>query len=136
MSFLAVYDSVAGVVKSGGKTRRAAKMNTLKDWHPDIEEFIEAKKIEERKAWALIEEGYDPSFNGEAYASIKFQNENLSIRASDAFMEAAQKNADWWTRRVTDGEPCEKKNAGAMMIAGGAWGQEGNRLIEVHPGPS
>ena len=115
LSFLAVYDSVAGVVKSGGKTRRAAKMNTLKDTHPDIEEFIEAKKLEERKAWALIEEGYDPSFNGEAYASVKFQNENLSVRASDAFMEAAEKNAYWWTRRVTDGQPCEKKNAGALM---------------------
>jgi ribonucleoside-diphosphate reductase alpha chain len=115
LSFLAVYDAVAGVVKSGGKTRRAAKMNTLKDWHPDIEEFIEAKKVEERKAWALIEEGYDPSFNGEAYGSIKFQNENLSIRTSDAFMEAAKDGKDWWTRRVTDGEPCEKKNAGALM---------------------
>lgn len=115
LSFLAVYDSVAGVVKSGGKTRRAAKMNTLKDWHPDIEEFIKAKQIEERKAWALIEEGYDPSFNGEAYGSIKFQNENLSVRASDGFMEAAKQGADWWTRRVTDGQPCEKKNAGALM---------------------
>lgn len=115
LSFLAVYDSVAGVVKSGGKTRRAAKMNTLKDWHPDIEEFIEAKKVEERKAWALIEEGYDPSFNGDAYGSIKFQNENLSIRASDKFMEAASQNGDWWTRRVTDGEPCEKKNASALL---------------------
>ncbi len=115
LSFLAVYDSVAGVVKSGGKTRRAAKMNTLKDWHPDIEEFIEAKKIEERKAWALIEQGYDPSFNGEAYGSIRFQNENLSMRTSDAFMEAAAINGDWWTRRVTDGKPCEKKNAGALM---------------------
>jgi ribonucleoside-diphosphate reductase alpha chain len=115
LSFLAVYDSVAGVVKSGGKTRRAAKMNTLKDWHPDVEEFIDAKKVEERKAWALIEEGYDPSFNGEAYGSIKFQNENLSIRASDTFMEAAQKGEDFWTRRVTDGEKCEKKNAGSLM---------------------
>ncbi len=115
LSFLAVYDSVAGVVKSGGKTRRAAKMNTLKDWHPDIEEFLQAKKVEERKAWALIEEGYDPSFNGDAYGSIKFQNENLSMRTSDKFMEAARVNGDWWTRRVTDNEPCEKKNAGALM---------------------
>ncbi|MFO7724957.1 MAG: vitamin B12-dependent ribonucleotide reductase [Oceanipulchritudo sp.] len=115
LSFLAVYDSVAGVVKSGGKTRRAAKMNTLKDWHPDIEEFIEAKKIEERKAWALIEEGYDPSFNGDAYGSIKFQNENLSVRASDAFMEAAAGGREWWTRRVTDNQPCERKNAEALL---------------------
>ncbi len=117
LSFLAVYDSVAGVVKSGGKTRRAAKMNTLKDWHPDIEEFIEAKPIEERKAWALIEQGYDPGFNGEAYGSIKFQNENLSVRASDAFMRAATGESDstWWTRRVTDGETCEKKDARRLL---------------------
>jgi len=115
LSFLAVYDAVAGVVKSGGKTRRAAKMNVLKDWHPDIQEFIEAKTIEEKKAWALIEEGYDPSFNGDAYGSIKFQNENLSVRASDAFMEAAVKKGEWWTKRVTDGKPAEKKNAGELL---------------------
>lgn len=115
LSFLAVYDAVAGVVKSGGKTRRAAKMNTLKDWHPDIEEFIRAKPTEERKAWALIEEGYDPSFNGEAYASIKFQNENLSVRASDAFMQAAIDGCKYFTRRVTDGQPCEEKDASALL---------------------
>lgn len=115
LSFLAVYDSVAGVVKSGGKTRRAAKMNTLKDWHPDIEEFIQAKMHEEKKAWALIEEGYDPSFNGEAYGSIRFQNENLSIRTSDDFMEAAARKGEWWTRRVVDNQPCEKKNAAALL---------------------
>ncbi len=115
LSFLAVYDAVAGVVKSGGKTRRAAKMNTLKDWHPDIEEFINAKQIEERKAWALIEEGYDPSFNGDAYASIKYQNENLSIRASDSFMQAAVEGRKFYTRRVTDGEPCEEKDASKLL---------------------
>ncbi|HKK19116.1 MAG TPA: hypothetical protein VJ952_10590, partial [Opitutales bacterium] len=108
LSFLAVYDAVAGVVKSGGKTRRAAKMNVLKDWHPDIEEFIHAKQIEERKAWALIEEGYDPSFNGDAYGSIKYQNENLSVRASDEFMQAAIDGTKFYTRRVTDGQPCEE----------------------------
>jgi ribonucleoside-diphosphate reductase alpha chain len=59
LSFLRVYDAIASVVKSGGKTRRAAKMNTLKVWHPDIKEFIEAKPTEEKKAWALIEQGYD-----------------------------------------------------------------------------
>ena len=89
LSFLKVYDQVASVVKSGGKTRRAAKMNTLKDWHPDIEEFIEAKMKEERKAWALIEQGYDGSFNGEAYGSVMYQNENLTVRVTDEFMEAA-----------------------------------------------
>jgi ribonucleoside-diphosphate reductase alpha chain len=115
LSFLAVYDAVAGVVKSGGKTRRAAKMNVLKDWHPDIEEFIHAKQIEERKAWALIEEGYDPSFNGDAYGSIKYQNENLSVRASDTFMQAAIDGTKYWTRRVTDGQPCEEKDASYLL---------------------
>ena len=123
LSFLRIYDQVANAVKSGGKTRRAAKMNTLKDWHPDIEEFIEAKTIEEKKAWALIEQGYDGSYNGDAYGSVMFQNENLSIRASDTFMQAACDNDDWWTRRVTDGEPCEKKNARDLLrkIAEGTW---------------
>src|SRR3954451_22722776 len=89
LSFLKVYDQVANVVKSGGKTRRAAKMNTLKDWHGDIEEFIDCKQKEEKKAWALIEQGYNGSYNGDAYGSVMYQNENLSIRASDEFMEAA-----------------------------------------------
>ncbi len=123
MSFLRIYDQVANAVKSGGKTRRAAKMNTLKDWHPDIENFIEAKTIEEKKARALIEQGYDGSYNGDAYGSVMFQNENLSVRTSDEFMKAAADGADWWTRRVTDGEPCEKKNARDLLrkIAVGTW---------------
>ena len=115
LSFLKVYDQVANVVKSGGKTRRAAKMNTLKDWHPDIEEFIEAKQKEERKAWALIEQGYDGNFNGEAYGSIMYQNENLSIRVSDEFMQAAVEGREWWTRRVTDNKPCDKKDARTLL---------------------
>jgi ribonucleoside-diphosphate reductase alpha chain len=115
LSFLKVYDQVANVVKSGGKTRRAAKMNTLKDWHPDVEEFIEAKTKEEKKAWALIEQGYDPSFNGEAYGSIMYQNENLSVRVSDEFMNAAVEGREWWTKRVTDGKPCEKKDAATLL---------------------
>ena len=98
-------------MKSGGKTRRAAKMNTLKDWHPDIEEFIVAKTNEEKKAWALIEQGYDGSYNGEAYGSIMYQNENLTVRVSDEFMQAAIEGREWWTKRVTDGERCEKKDA-------------------------
>jgi ribonucleoside-diphosphate reductase alpha chain len=123
MSFLRIYDQVANAVKSGGKTRRAAKMNTLKDWHPDIEDFIEAKTIEEKKAWALIEQGYDGSYNGDAYGSVMFQNENLSVRTSDEFMHAAVEGTDWWTRRVTDQEPCEKKNARELLrkIALGTW---------------
>ena len=102
LSFLKVYDSVASVVKSGGKTRRAAKMNTLKVHHPDIKEFIEAKILEEKKAWALIEQGYDGNFNGEAYGSVAFQNENLSVRVTDAFMQAVQDDDDWTTTWVTD----------------------------------
>ena len=115
LSFLKVYDQVANVVKSGGKTRRAAKMNTLKDWHPDIEEFIDAKQKEEKKAWALIEQGYDGSYNGDAYGSVMYQNENLSVRVSDEFMEAAIEGREWWTRRVRDGKPCERKEARSLL---------------------
>jgi ribonucleoside-diphosphate reductase alpha chain len=115
LSFLKVYDQVANVVKSGGKTRRAAKMNTLKDWHPDIEEFIDAKQKEERKAWALIEQGYDGSYNGDAYGSVMYQNENLSVRVSNEFMHAALNGEEWWTRRVRDGSPCERKDAQTLL---------------------
>ncbi|MGI9088670.1 MAG: vitamin B12-dependent ribonucleotide reductase [Chthoniobacterales bacterium] len=115
LSFLKVYDQVANVVKSGGKTRRAAKMNTLKDWHPDIEEFIDAKQNEEKKAWALIEQGYDGSYNGDAYGSVMYQNENLSVRVSDEFMEAAVEGREWWTRRVRDNTPCDKKDARTLL---------------------
>jgi ribonucleoside-diphosphate reductase alpha chain len=115
LSFLRVYDQVANVVKSGGKTRRAAKMNTLKDWHPDIEEFIDAKQKEEKKAWALIEQGFDGSYNGDAYGSVMYQNENLSVRVSDEFMDAAIEGREWWTRRVRDSEPCECKDAHTLL---------------------
>ena len=123
MSFLKVYDQVANVVKSGGKTRRAAKMNTLRDSHGDIEEFIDAKQKEERKAWALIEQGYDGSYNGEAYGSVMYQNENLSVRASDEFMTAALTGKEWWTRATTTGKPLEKKDAAKLLtkIAEGTW---------------
>src|SRR5436305_2792589 len=89
MSFLKVYDQVANVVKSGGKTRRAAKMNTLRDWHGDIEEFIDAKQKEEKKAWALIEQGYDGSYNGDAYGSVMYQYENLYVCVIDEFLKTA-----------------------------------------------
>ncbi len=102
LSFLKVYDQIANVVKSGGKTRRAAKMNILKDWHPDILEFIECKTKEEKKAWALIEQGYDANYNGDAYGSIMYQNENLTVRVSDEFMQAAVEDRDWHTHYVTD----------------------------------
>src|SRR5256884_2967275 len=115
LSFLRFYDQVANVVKSGGKTRRAAKMNTLRDWHGDIEEFIDAKQKEEKKAWALIEQGYDGSYNGDAYGSVMYQNENLSVRVSDEFMEAALEGREWWTRRIRDGKPCERKDAHTLL---------------------
>jgi ribonucleoside-diphosphate reductase alpha chain len=123
LSFLKVYDQVANVVKSGGKTRRAAKMNTLRDWHGDIEEFIDCKQKEEKKAWALIEQGYDGSYNGDAYGSVMYQNENLSVRVSDAFMEAAIEGREWWTRTVTTNTPLQKKDASTLLekIAEGTW---------------
>tara|TARA_R110002126_G_scaffold45116_6_gene128178 strand:+ start:25777 stop:28650 length:2874 start_codon:yes stop_codon:yes gene_type:complete len=123
MSFLKVYDQVANTVKSGGKTRRAAKMNTLRDWHPDIEEFIVAKMGEEKKAQALIKAGYDGSFNGEAYGTVAFQNENLSVRVSDEFMQAAINGEKWSTRSVTSGEVIEEKDASKLLdlIAEGTW---------------
>ena len=123
MSFLRVYDQVANVVRSGGKTRRAAKMNTIRDWHGDIEEFIDAKQAEEKKAWALIEQGYDGSYNGDAYGSVMYQNENLSVRVSDEFMESAHGGGDWWTRAVTTGKKLEKKNASDLLnkISEGTW---------------
>jgi ribonucleoside-diphosphate reductase alpha chain len=123
MSFLKVYDQVANVVKSGGKTRRAAKMNTLRDWHGDIEEFIDAKQKEEKKAWALIEQGYDGSYNGDAYGSVMYQNENLSVRAGDDFMQAALTGKEWWTRAITTKKPLEKKDAAKLLmkIAEGTW---------------
>jgi len=103
LSFMRVYDQIAAVVKSGGKTRRAAKMQSLKVWHPDIMEFIECKWKEEQKARVLIASGqYEANFNGEAYSSIMFQNANLSVRVTDDFMQAVENNEDWTTHWVTD----------------------------------
>ncbi len=103
LSFMRVYDQIAAVVKSGGKTRRAAKMQSLKDWHPDIMDFIQCKKKEEKKARTLIASGeYDSNFNGEAYSSIMFQNANLSVRLSDDFMHAVEEDGKWQTHWVTN----------------------------------
>jgi ribonucleoside-diphosphate reductase alpha chain len=115
LSFMKVYDQIAGVIKSGGKTRRAAKMQSLRCDHPDIREFICAKAEEERKAWALIEHGYDGSFNGDAYASVMFQNANLSVRLTDEFMQAAIDDADWQTYAVTSGDPIGKHRAAELL---------------------
>ena len=124
LSFLKVYDAIASVVKSGGKTRRAAKMNTLKVWHPDIKDFIEAKPKEEKKAWALIEQGYAGDFNGDAYGSICFQNENLSVRVTDEFMRAVLDDKDWHTHWITDPKkpgPTYKARELMVGIAEGTW---------------
>ncbi len=123
VSFMRVYDAIASVVKSGGKTRRAAKMQTLKCWHPDILEFIECKTKEEKKAQALINAGYEANFNGEAYSSVMFQNSNLSIRCTDAFLRAAMADDDWTTRAVTTGRPMQTYKARMLMnkIALGTW---------------
>ncbi|TWT73649.1 Vitamin B12-dependent ribonucleotide reductase [Posidoniimonas polymericola] len=103
LSFMRVYDQVAAVVKSGGKTRRAAKMQSIKVWHPDVMEFIECKWREEQKAQTLIASGkYESNFNGEAYSSVMFQNANLSVRLTDDFMAAFEKDEAWTTRFVTD----------------------------------
>ncbi len=123
VSFMRVYDSIASVIKSGGKTRRAAKMQTLKVWHPDILEFIECKTKEEKKAQTLIECGYEANFNGEAYSSVMFQNANLSVRATDAFLRAAETDAEWTTRAVTTGRPMQTHRAKVLLdkIAEGTW---------------
>jgi len=104
VSFMKGYDSFAGVIKSGGKTRRAAKMVILNADHPDILDFIESKEKEEKKAWALIDAGYDGAFNapGGAYDSVQFQNANHSVRVTDEFMKAYEKGEDWNTYTVTE----------------------------------
>ncbi len=123
VSFMRVYDAIASVVKSGGKTRRAAKMQTLKIWHPDILEFIECKTKEEKKAHTLIASGYDANFNGEAYSSVMFQNANLTVRVTDAFLNCVESGGDWTTKSVTTGRPVETMPALTLMnaIAEGTW---------------
>ncbi|MFM7041206.1 MAG: hypothetical protein ACKO35_03305, partial [Planctomycetaceae bacterium] len=122
LSFMRVYDQVAAVVKSGGKTRRAAKMQSLKVHHPDIMEFIECKAKEEKKARVLIEKGgYDANFNGEAYASILFQNANLSVRVTDEFMEAVERNDTWTTRWVTDSAKAGPSFKARVLIEKGGY---------------
>jgi ribonucleoside-diphosphate reductase alpha chain len=123
VSFMKGFDAFAGVIKSGGKTRRAAKMVILNIDHPDIVEFIECKMKEERKAHVLIEQGYDSGIDGAAYSSIFFQNANHSVRVTDDFMRAAEEDRDWWTRNVTDGQPADKLRARDLLfkVADSAW---------------
>ncbi|HYM50806.1 MAG TPA: vitamin B12-dependent ribonucleotide reductase [Candidatus Limnocylindrales bacterium] len=123
VSFMKGYDAFAGVIKSGGKTRRAAKMVILNVDHPDIVEFINCKVEEERKAWTLIEAGYDPSFNGPAYSSIFFQNSNNSVRVTDDFMRAVEEDREWNTLAVTNGQIVDTYKARDLMrmMAEAAW---------------
>jgi len=111
VSFMRAADASAGVIKSGGKTRRAAKMVVLNIDHPDVEDFIDCKSAEEKKAWALIDAGYDGSIDGEAYGSIFFQNANNSVRVSDDFMRAVETDGPWSTRFVRSGQPCQTYKA-------------------------
>ncbi len=111
VSFMKGYDAFAGVIKSGGKTRRAAKMVILDADHPDVLDFIDSKANEEKKAWALIEAGYNASFTGEAYGSVFFQNANHSVRVTDEFMRAVIDNKDWTTHAVQGGAPMDTYKA-------------------------
>ena len=115
VSFMKGYDAFAGVIKSGGKTRRAAKMVILNADHPDVEEFINCKVEEEKKAWALIDAGYDGSFTGIAYGSIFFQNSNNSVRVTDDFMRAVLDDGEWQTKAVTSGEVMDTYKARDLM---------------------
>ncbi|TME81842.1 MAG: vitamin B12-dependent ribonucleotide reductase [Chloroflexi bacterium] len=123
VSFMKGFDAFAGVIKSGGKTRRAAKMVILNVDHPDIVEFINCKVEEERKAWTLIEGGYDSSFNGPAYSSIFFQNSNNSVRVKDDFMKAVEEDSDWHTFAITTGQIMDTYKARDLMrmMADAAW---------------
>ncbi|NNE09737.1 MAG: vitamin B12-dependent ribonucleotide reductase [Gemmatimonadetes bacterium] len=115
VSFMKGYDAFAGVIKSGGKTRRAAKMVILNAEHPDVVDFIDCKAAEEKKAWILIDKGYDGSLDGEAYQSIFFQNSNNSVRANDKFMQAVVDDGDWNTRAVADGQIVDTYSARDIM---------------------
>src|SRR5579863_1665332 len=115
LSFMKGFDAFAGVIKSGGKTRRAAKMVILNTEHPDIEKFIWCKAKEEKKAHTLIDAGYDASLDGDAYSSIFFQNANNSVRATDEFMQAVVEDREWWTRSVSNGNPVDRYKARDLM---------------------
>jgi len=123
VSFMRGYDAFAGVVKSGGRTRRAAKMQILDASHPDIRDFVHAKAIEERKAKALAAAGFGSGLDGEAHRSVAFQNSNLSVRVTDEFLRAVREKRSWTTRAVKTGEPVETFLAHTLLreIAQSAW---------------
>jgi ribonucleoside-diphosphate reductase alpha chain len=115
VSFMKGFDAFAGVIKSGGKTRRAAKMVILNIDHPDIMDFIECKSKEEKKAWTLMEAGYDGAVDGEAYGSIFFQNANNSVRVTDDFMKQVEQNGNWVTRERPTGQITDTYSARELM---------------------
>ncbi len=115
VSFMKAADASAGVIKSGGKTRRAAKMVILNADHPDILEFVRCKSEEEAKAWALIDAGYDSSLDGPAYGSVFFQNANNSVRASDEFMQAVENDGEWQTRFILGEGVSETMSARGLL---------------------
>ena len=123
VSFMRGYDSFAGAIKSGGATRRAAKMVILNADHPDVREYIWCKALEEKKAHSLIGLGYDDSIDGEAYRSVQFQNANNSVSVTDEFMEAVIKDGEWKTREVTTGEVVATYKAQEMLdwVAEATW---------------
>ncbi len=123
VSFMRGADAIAGTIKSGGKTRRAAKMVVLNVDHPDIEEFIWCKAKEERKARALVQSGWDPSLDSELWISIQYQNANNSVRVTDKFMRAVLEDREWQTRYVTTGEVCSTYRARNLLrqMAQAAW---------------
>ncbi len=144
VSFMKGYDAFAGVIKSGGKTRRAAKMVILNADHPDVVEFIKCKQEEEKKAWTLIDGGYSPALDGPAYASVFFQNSNNSVRATDEFMQAVVEDGEWQTRAVTSGQPVDTYKARDLlkMIAEATWAcgdpgmQFDSTVNDWHPCPN
>jgi ribonucleoside-diphosphate reductase alpha chain len=144
VSFMKGYDAFAGVIKSGGKTRRAAKMVILNADHPDIVDFINCKVEEEKKAWALIDAGYDGSFTGTAYSSVFFQNSNNSVRVTDEFMRAVLDDAQWQTRSVTTGAVMDTYKARDVMrliaegtfVCGDPGMQFDTTINEWHPCPN
>ncbi|MCI0656420.1 MAG: intein-containing adenosylcobalamin-dependent ribonucleoside-diphosphate reductase, partial [Acidobacteria bacterium] len=115
VSFMKGFDAFAGVIKSGGKTRRAAKMVVLNIDHPDIEDFINCKVEEERKAWALMDAGFDGSLTGPAYASVFFQNSNNSVRVTEEFMNAVVEDKEWHTRAIRNGQIMQTYRARDLM---------------------
>src|SRR5205814_7185148 len=124
LSFMKGFDAFAGVIKSGGKTRRAAKMVILNVEHPDIIDFVECKMKEEAKAWALMNAGYDGSSpDAEAYSSIFFQNANNSVRVTDEFMNSVEKDGEFFTKAIKDGRPVKQFRARDLMnkIAEATW---------------